>query len=131
MDVQIIEQKSTHSWVAPELTQVSPTQAQLRISGNGSFSIQGVEYKFSEPWDFDVSSDPNHRTDVVGYLVQNRNTDEVSVLVDTVVRDGISENYDFRDEWALLERLFWIKVPAGGSLDNSIAKVLIKSKLEE
>lgn len=80
----------------------------------GTFKVFGDEHQFVSQMDHAVTVDPTNETHVIGMIVQDKTTDEVTLLVDEVVLDGVDETYAFdgSSPFKALLSLYKVLVPA-------------------
>jgi len=81
----------------------------------GTFKVFGEEHQFISQMEHAVTVDPTNETDVLGMIVQDKETEEVTLLVDEVVLDGVDETYAFdpTSPFKALLPLYKVRVPAG------------------
>lgn len=90
----------------------------------GLFKIAGQDYELDQVWTFQATSRPN-MTVVMGYLVQDKTTEVVSMVIDEFVQDGVDVRWVGDPNLNVLEELFWIKVPENvTNLDDIEVQVL-------
>lgn len=105
----------------------------IRVS-SGTFKIAGQDYNLESDGLETIDVDSVYETEVFGYLAQNVSTEEIIVLVDEHILDGIDVPYKFGDgTYKLLETLFSINVPPGttdlSTLELRITKILPTEEL--
>ena len=90
---------------------VTAERAALHV-GAGSVVVSGIEYALSSEQTYTLTTRAL-RTQVIGYLVRNRDSGAVAVLVDEIVTDGADVPFDFAgSRWEQLHMLYSFAVPA-------------------
>lgn len=113
---------------ALDLTVTVENLLDIRVS-SGSFKIAGEDYTLSSDDVVTITVDSSEITDVQGLLVKNISTGNVEVLVDEYLLDGIDTPFVFAGSgYKLLERLYYVRVPAGttdlSGLDLSVKRIV-------
>ena len=110
--------KAQHS--LPKVTDVAlavsvENQMDIRVAA-GTFKIARTDYALADDNVHTVTADPTDPTDVHGYLVRDKASGDIELLVDEAVLDGLGEAYWFSGgPKEQLYRLFTIRVPAGST----------------
>jgi hypothetical protein len=102
----------------------------LRV-GAGVFRVNSQEYELLEDTDWDVPRNRPHGLTVIGMLVQDKDTQEVELIIDEVWNSGGDALYEFgpSDPFLALAELFSFHIkPEDGDNLNKIDIMVRRSK---
>lgn len=102
------------------------TSGLMIIVPAGTFKVLGEEHQFISQMNHEVTVDPTNETHVLGMIVQDKATEEVTLLVDEVVLDGVDETYTFglSSPYTLLLPLYKVLVPAGATTLEGLTMIV-------
>lgn len=88
----------------------------------GTFTVGGVLHSLSEDWEWELPLNRGHSLTVLGFLVKEKDTGDIQVLIDEFWNDGSDELYQFTMDCPfepLVELFeFTVKPEDGNSLDD-------------
>lgn len=122
INVMTVKSKIAETGLDVQVDTLTITVSEGTVAVQGvSGDVPGVEHV--------VTPDPDHRTSVTGYLVQDTDDLSLDVLVDEYAPGAGETRYAFPADgpYKLLDRLFHVSVPAGATtledLDISVWKI--------
>ena len=129
MNITIVESRSAQDSQALEIEQ----SGMVLTLKAGTLKIAGEDLTIEEDFTHTVDSNPDHPTELIGYLVKNKSDGALNFLVDEIVDDGVDEPYKFPPDgpYDLVCPLFDIKMLQGVSTLDDATAIIYRTVLDD
>jgi hypothetical protein len=98
----------------------------------GSFTIEGEPRILDEDWEWDLPTSRSHSLTVLGYLVQDKESGDIQVLVDEFWNDGEDELFIFENSspYKLLVELYGFTIQPTDPDDLNLVDIWVRRSKE-